>query len=330
MMLLLAFAASAFAQEVEFRRFVLQDGRTFDTQVVATEDSGFRVRIPQGEWLIPYELFADMQNIDAATYAAQAPWNVWLAAPEREGDSVRRALGAIPGTRVMNSDPGPQRGRAAACGTDIPCIQRALADSPIAPWVVTLRPLEGAWHIEASRGDAAPSRFDVTPSPNAVLTSLYTAFGVTPVGTVPDLGPALSPPPVAAAPVPPPAPAEEAAAPWGLGPESAASPTASAPLPSRPRSARAWVPVPGYGALRDGDYAGFALGMATVVPTTALWTGAVGSNAQSPGQHLAMTLAGYYVATVVVNQIFETRSAPVAVGIAPAPQGAHAVVAFRR
>ena len=83
-----------------------------------------------------------------------------------------------------------------------------------------------------------------------------------------------------------------------------------------------FVPLPGYPSLRQGDTAGFALSMAVVLPATAGWIGATGKNAQSVPEHAAMSIGGFYVATVAINQLFGKRSrdraAKFAMGIGPA------------
>ena len=91
-----------------------------------------------------------------------------------------------------------------------------------------------------------------------------------------------------------------------------------------------FVPLPGYPSLAQGDGAGFALSMAIVLPATAGWIGATGKNAQSTPEHAAMSFAGFYVATVAINQLFGMRSkrrkAKMALGVQPVPKGKGAMV----
>lgn len=83
-----------------------------------------------------------------------------------------------------------------------------------------------------------------------------------------------------------------------------------------------FVPLPGYPSLAQGDGAGFAMSLAVVLPATVGWIGATGKNAQSVPEHAAMSIGGFYVATVAINQLFgkrsKNRASKIAVGVSPA------------
>jgi hypothetical protein len=81
----------------------------------------------------------------------------------------------------------------------------------------------------------------------------------------------------------------------------------------------AFVPLPGYTALRQGDMRGFGLGLAVAVPTTAAWVGLTGSQSQSAPEHAALSVGGYYLTTVLVNQVLGVSGSGAKVGIAPLP-----------
>ncbi|MCB9758859.1 MAG: hypothetical protein H6739_03390 [Alphaproteobacteria bacterium] len=94
-----------------------------------------------------------------------------------------------------------------------------------------------------------------------------------------------------------------------------------APSFTRPdRTAAAFVPVPGFPALLDRDWAGVGLSWAVAAPSTAAVAMISGQAASHPRQAVGMTLAGYYVATVAANRLFSGR-ALVAVGPTPGYSG---------
>jgi len=89
------------------------------------------------------------------------------------------------------------------------------------------------------------------------------------------------------------------------------------------------APVPGLPSLMQDDMAGFGLAWAAVVPTTALWVGAVGDGAQSAPEHILLGLAGFYAATVITNQALGLRTfnrAEAIVAVEPARVGQGASV----
>lgn len=83
LLLPLALLSDAEADDDQFRRFVLADGREVAAEVLSTEATGFKVKVPQGQFEISYELLADMQTIDAGQYQRQAPGRCGSPAPRR-------------------------------------------------------------------------------------------------------------------------------------------------------------------------------------------------------------------------------------------------------
>jgi hypothetical protein len=88
--------------------------------------------------------------------------------------------------------------------------------------------------------------------------------------------------------------------------------------------ASSFIPLPGYTSFAQGDTAGGLLSIVTVVPLTAAWTGVAGKTSQTSGEHVALSVGGFYVATVVANQVFglNTQRRSVAASVAPVEGGA--------
>lgn len=320
---LLACAAEAYAQDsAQYRHLELSDGRTFEAIILATEPSGFKVKVPQGEMKIPFPLLRDMVPSDKAAYDAQPDWYVYLAVPEERRRGVAAAFEAIPHVDVHGM-PGAPAGRltaqqeqaAAGCGTDISCVGTATKDAPWM-WVVSVNQ-EGTELVFESR-----TNLDVGPARNPLRAQMIDGAKVgqaawTALELVPNSAES-----VAVAPTDGKDPAEpkEAKAPK----EPKAGGGGSSKL--------AYVPLPGAPALANGDMGGFGLAMAVAVPATALWVNAVGHEATRPVEHVALGVGGFYALTLAVNHAVAGRGAAsdVVVGMQPSRGGAAVSVTVAR
>jgi len=313
---LLAWAPSALA--AEYRAFTLSDGRTFVAEVLATEATGMRVRVPPGETVVPFELLVDMVPVDEAAYLSQDPMLVYIAADGPYRSGFAGAFHAIPGVLVVDDAntlvSGEERRAAAVCGADLACVVDALDGNAASMWVVVGRMdgtnavFDGATTKGPTRTTASAPRSDV----GAVNAAAWKVLGLTPheqsvVSLTPEPEPEGRPP---------------------------RTPRERSEMTSERAVALSFVPVPGMANAAAGDWAGFGIGMAAVVPATVLWIGATGKVTQSPVGHVALGLGGYYVATVTANHILSaTRLGDkgVAVGVAPMRgQGAQLTVTIAR
>lgn len=338
---LAALLLPSLASAQEFRQFKLADGREFVARVVATEASGIRVRVPQGEMLVPFSQLADMVPVTQASYDNQTPWIVYVAAPPESRSLIIDAFDAIPRVEVHGQPASrdvlsaAQEHEMRACNYDLECLVGVTAGLPWM-WVVAARRegsevvLSGAVTTGATRNrvrlsvvDAERVRYaaldilEVSPAEEVVAETPPTvATAPTPPATTPAETPPATTPPPANPPTTPIASREPDREPTGDG-------------PSRDRvMAMAYVPVPGLPSLMARDTAGFAASWLTVLPTTALFVGVSGQVATSGYQHAAFGVGGFYAATVLANQFFGARSIekrPV-LGVLPTEGGGTQVV----
>lgn len=309
--LLLAPLASA---SEEYRVFTLADGRVLVAEVLATEASGLRVRVPQGETWIPFTELMDMVPVDREKYEAQEPWGLFLASDAAYRPGFLAIYEGLPSLVIAGEEEGEplltpeQTAAAVACDVDLECIVDALAATPRWMWVVVARmeggeaTFEGAVSTGATRTSASAPRVDI----EAVNDAAWDALGLEPAPEEPAAA-VVAPEPVV--PVAPP-------------------PRIREPMDRDRVLALSFAPLPGLPSLVQGDEAGFGLAVATVVPATVLWVGATGKNSQSPLQHALLGAGGYYAATVVANQVFGLRSlrrADAAVGLVPTAEGGAAL-----
>jgi hypothetical protein len=115
------------------------------------------------------------------------------------------------------------------------------------------------------------------------------------------------------------------------GPPKGTDSTPSAPvqLDRKRVLALSFVPLPGVPSLAQKDPAGFALAVGIVLPSAAVWWGAVGSSGQSPGEFVGIGVGGTYAVLVLANQVTGLRTLEkhkVAVTAMPTEGGGGAVV----
>jgi hypothetical protein len=279
-------AMPAFAGEKQYRKITLTDGRVLGGEVVSTEEVGILMRCAQGQVLIPFEELLDMAPTTRREHDLEAPWVVYLQAPENYYGPIAALYQSIPGMRVIElgvADGGltvSQAEAAKTCDQDLECVSRAIAD---APWMWVLHATEddeGGLTVRSglnTGGQRKESRA-ATGDDNALWPVLHTAIGL----LEPD----------------------------GPPPENIVYETnrSAGAFSERRVLAMSFAPVPGLPSLaqRDGGNAGLA--WAVVLPSTALWVGAVGHGAQTSPEAVGLSVAGFYVSTVLVNQVFGLRS----------------------
>jgi hypothetical protein len=132
----------------EQRHLTVASGQQLDAEIVATEDSGFRVRLAQGELMLPFEAVVGFDELPAGrTTLFNTPWQVLLlvdpaAPPLADGPTAisvaRTVFASIPDVRVqLLSDLEPTvRERVQACALDVVCVAKQL---PAGGWTFVTR-----------------------------------------------------------------------------------------------------------------------------------------------------------------------------------------------
>lgn len=310
--MLLLLAPPALAQSTPpIRRTRMQDGREFVGEVLGTEASGLRVRVPPGEMLVSFEELLEVKPIDPTAYASQSAWRVVVVAPDDLRPAVQTLFDAMPGVSahpVGSPDPGlsPEQSTAlAGCAEDLACLRGVLKDQPW-QWVVTLRRTDTGVQVASvvSTADRAlPAQQSVSPvDAPGLWTALHSAIGL--------LAPKSQPPAVE-----------------GLGgrvkpPKH--GPDASAPV----ASGAAFVPIPGWTGFKNGEAGLGAAGLVGTLAFTAL-AGAGGGMVVAPGadgnfdvpQAVGFGLVGYLGATWTVNHWLNGGPAVVPTGNGAAVTG---------
>jgi hypothetical protein len=306
--LLALLAATASADDRQFRQLKLVDGRTLTVEILSTEPNGLRVRVPQGTTLVSFELLVDMVPTDQAAWENQAPWIVYLDLPAAQQQTATDLLSAIPNlsvhplTEPVGGVTAAMAAEAAGCERKIDCVTAAIASTP---WkvVVTGDP-QGAGlvlHSKISSANLPAHETALTDSGrDALWYGLHEALDLERPGQGPPKGST-------------PAPKERGGFDDGR------------------VVALSFVPFPGVPSLAQKDAGGFALALGVVVPSTAVWVGAVGQTGQSAPEFVGLSAAGYYVVTVLANQVAGFRSLDksraIGVGAAPAPGGGTVTIA---
>ncbi|MCB9678498.1 MAG: hypothetical protein H6737_25580 [Alphaproteobacteria bacterium] len=317
LLLALALPATSFAQDRQYRRLKLTDGREIKAEVLETVATGLKMRVPQGETLISFEILMDMVPIDASEYRDQQPIKVWVHAPGYES-KMAAIYGEVKELVVASDEnlpPGVIIGLT-ECAAEFDCMESKLAGQDWM-WLVTVQPPQDdtkAALIVRGRtsGGTEIQRADATTDSAADLwhaglrviglinegevpKSVLTAVGETDVTVVPD-----------------PVPDPDAGLGW-----------------TRNRVySSAWTPLPGYSALAQKDTGGFATGLAIGVLGTGVVGGLMAANRVDAPEAIGITAASYYVLSVATNQAFgmkaynKAKGASVGVHVAPTPGGA--------
>jgi hypothetical protein len=324
----LALVVAESASATEYRRIVTADGRAIVAEVVETTGDGFLLLVPQGRILLPFEDLIDMLPATEGDFQSQRPWPVFLAVPSHRWTAAQEAVSLIPGLVVVearNSVIATERVRAAeACGADVPCAVVALGADPR---VFVLS--EGASGVRAElTGSGRHREIEVDwADPRDLVAGVRETLGLMPETwqeAVVVTQPASPQPVVEATPgapasrndaPPEPGPAVAQITPPGpgsVGPEPGSVATLHQPALRDPwtperRLRASLVPIPGYGAFAEGDGRRGAIALGAAVPITAAWVGVSGSVAQSPGEHAALSVGGFLVTSVLLNQLLLPR-----------------------
>ncbi len=294
--LLAAAAGTAHAQDrrAQYRILKLADGREITAEILATEATGLRLRTPQGEMLLPFELLRDMAVADADQFNLQEAWFVYVAAPPTHQDRLLEAFRWVPTTRVARTGeslPGlaPEvQSAAGKCKLDFPCLLEATKDSD---WmfVVSVQVAEDGSIVANSAVNTGPNVTRTrVEKPDATPESLWHLAYEALQLEVPDGEPPESAFAVAAPETPP-----DRADPV---PEVGA-------IPDDKLVALAFAPVPGLAAARQKNGAGVGTALALTAAGTAAWIGAVGHTAQSAPELVGLGAVGFYATTVFANQV---------------------------
>lgn len=309
--------AAALAVPETVREVTLNDGRVFYGEVVTTEPSGVRLRVPQGDMVVPFHQLQNMQPSFPERYGRQPPWEVIVVGPDAERGWIERAVRTLPEVYVSGDQGKPSgvstsmRKAAQACPpADLGCAVSAARRDGSWQWIVTVEPGDrGSATLRArttTDGGGGMLKVDDLSDPAAVLAGIDRLFGLR---EVPERNRAIT-----------------SISPYA--PKPAGKDRGRTKTPKSPRVASAssapfdsFVPVPGYSSLKNGDMRGFGMAMAVTLPATAAWVGVTGSQSQSSTEHIAMSAGGFYLTTVVVNQVFGASGSGPALALTPTPAG---------
>ena len=325
-MILLTLSGIAAAQE--YRLVSLSDGRSYRGEVLVTEPAGMRLRVPQGEVLAPFSLLSDMAPIEEAAVTGQEPLGVYLhVANRKQSASLAAAFAHVPHLVVYTNPKQMEIGSDAkatlgACQGDMTCAAGALEGSAWM-WLVTVE--DGEVVSRVSTGDTTV-RAVLSGDPKGQRQSAFEVLMISPetpaAEAVSDAEPDEEVVPTETdTPIETDAPTVVATGDGSeqVEPAGQHSPGRAPVDPWTPEQASraAFVPLPGYPSLRMGDLRGFALSWAIAVPATASWVAVSGTSSQSAAEHAIIGLAGFYVATVVANQLTARGSLSRQISVAP-------------
>lgn len=289
----LSLPAVAQDRRAQYRVLQLADGRELTVEVLATEATGLRLRTPQGEMLLSFELLKDMSPADADAFKLQEAWYVYIAAPEAQRERLVDAYRWVPNTRVqIAGDVVPGLGAPAAaaanrCKGDFPCLLKETAEAPWM-WVVAID-VEKDGAVRANSGlNSGPTRTRVE-KPGTSEQALWELVHETLQLEVPSDGPPEG----------------------GLAGSAGGTtgPTGPETGPTGPSGgndnlvALSFAPVPGLVAAKQKNGAGVATAVAISTLGTAAFVGAVGHSAQSAPELAGISVVGFYATTVFANQI---------------------------
>jgi hypothetical protein len=322
----------AFAQE--YRQIEWGDGRVWAAEVMETTTEGMRLRMAQGEAVVPYAEIQAILPMDEVGFHGAPPWTVELLPLEAGGDEALRAearaifeilrnhleemngIEARTGRKVTRGAPPPV---VEDCG--IPStvsVEERARDGVDHILVGHLHPRDGGGRVLtlcglSTAGSRPLQRLEVLgPSgleAAQILGALYRVLGLEPDGDF-LLALALKAGPIIGEQAVPPSAEPPSAEPPSAEPPSAEPPSAKPPSSAAPSSALlSFVPLPGFPSLVARDMEHFGWAWAVVVPgsiLTGLWIAEAGF---SPGHVLFLTGAAYYTLTVGVNHYFGEKTA---------------------
>jgi hypothetical protein len=322
-------ATPAAAEEQEFRRMNLNDGRELMGIVLESTATGMKLRVPQGTVVVGYEKLSDMATIDMGAWMAQPAARIAVAPAAVLDEEVRslandtdqwlpKAVGVVPRAAVIGpadwgSSLGAQKAELALCSGDVECLRGLLVGMEVDYLIVpTLKPgppnrlsllgvvastgvMLGTAEVALTSTAAEPGRVDMQHSGEPAARALFDALGFAPDVDIKAAVAAVFPPPAVAAAATP------AATP-------AAAPTVATastrPAPSRAVSiALGFAPVPGLASayLRDGP--GFVVSLVGTVGASWGTIYGVGTVARTADAFWAPNILVPYAINVVFNQV---------------------------
>ncbi|MEZ4319093.1 MAG: hypothetical protein R3F61_16380 [Myxococcota bacterium] len=316
LLLALTLPASALAQDKQYRRLKLTDGREIKAEVLETVATGLKMRTKQGTTLISFEILMDMVPIDSTEFRAQDPIKVWVHAPGYDAKmaAIYKSVPDLNLASEANLPPGVVIGLT-DCGAEFDCMESKL-DGQDWMWLVTVAPpqddTEAALVVRGrTSGGTQIDRADAaTDSAADLWHAAHRVIGLIDEGNVPkavltEVGEAD------VAVVPDPAPDPDAGLGW---------------TKNRVYSS-AFTPIPGYTAFAQDDMGGFGLGLAVGVAGTGAVAGLMVANEVDPVDALVITAGSFYIISVVTNQAVgmraynKAKAASVGFQAAPLPGG---------
>ncbi len=304
-LLALALSPLALADDPQYRKLTLVDGRELTAEILSTEPQGLLLRMPQGRALLSFELLRDMVPTDQAAYDAQPDWVVWVELPEVYQAQAEELLDAIPGVEGcragIGGDVSPSMASEIVGCSTIDCIAQKSASTSW-KWIIKGDETATGELLLVSRTNHSTTSGQKVALASTTRDDFWYAFH-----EILDLQRPTEPAPKGASNVKPPS---------RSGDEGRII-------------AMSFVPVPGLPSLLEKDAVGVATAMGIVVPSTAIWVGAVGQTGQSGAEFGALSFAGFYAATVVANQVTGLRSLEkrkTKVSVLPAPGGSTVAV----
>lgn len=311
----LAQSANSWASEPQYRQLTLVDGRVYYAEILETVPEGLRLRMPQGETTVRFELLKDMIPTTAEEYSNQQDWIVWVDFEPYQAllEGMLADIEGMSASRAGAHQPGDPQGDEAArriaeiqseCSGEIGCIISKSKDLSWR-WIVTGSETSSGEIVLYAKTNtdplSTPNKSEpFQPSNDQIWTELHKLFELSP----PDQG----------------APSGGRVRPQRM--------SSSAAFSESKVVGMSFVPVPGLPSLLQGDTGGFATALGIVVPSTALWMGASWKTGQSSTEFLGLSVAGFYTATVLANQVTGLKSlerGKKTVGVVPSRGGSPVV-----
>jgi hypothetical protein len=307
---LIALSLAAPAQAGEFRQLTLTDGRVLVAEVQETLPKGLRIRTPQGETTVIFEILMDMKPIGQSDYDAQTPWVVHLYTPaetsEEDRNTLVTAFSAIPQVDVWGEATTlgylteDQALALEGCEGDMDCLSK-LSEDLEAPWmwIIQASPtdVKGEWSFRGGINIGDTRANSVAPSIDNIevlAPALYQVLDLAPEKKLPKELLALTKDP---RPGKDPKPDKE--------PKPAKELTE---MTAEKVAAMSFVPLPGLPSLMQKDGANFGIALGVAVPVTALWVGAVGKSTQNTPEFALVSFAGFYATAVATSHALGMHS----------------------
>lgn len=281
--LMLPSAAQAQERKAQYRQLKLMDGREVTAEILATEPIGLRMRSPQGEAIVSFEVLIDMVPADKAAYDTQKNWQVYVGAPLEHREHLTEAYGWIEGLDLHfagDQAPGMSADQATAageCAADFSCLLDATSDANGWMFVVSVTPTESGdlqLFSGVNKGDAT-TKSEIPDTRDGRWQLVHESVLL----QVDDSGPPKAP--------------KGDKEPRGGGGSLEDAEIISA----------SFVPIPGYPSFKQGDAGGGLIAIGVALPTSVALVGAAGHGGQSITETAVVAGIGTYAAMIIANQI---------------------------